>query len=1245
MISKKGNNSDKIKKTRKKTNSHTFTRKQKKSTTDFSELELNSEIETRTRTRSKSKSKSSISENSDNLQFIEEEIYDNKKIHQYKDYLKNLTEKSEDLLKSNNYQDVVDNLNRELKKSNDKYLTNEILKISENIKFKYYNQSKNINDDLNYPTYYDPNFSQKIFKKAEFYQNKLNKIKPEDVDKIVEERKSDIISLAQHQRFLKNFMANSTPYRGVLIFHGLGVGKTCASIAIAETLRPHITDNNQKIIIISKSHFDRSTIFNIERLKKGINQCAGDTFINDLNNPQLVSKCQSGNAEACKIIKYKVDKLVKNTYNFFGSLEWAKHVIRDLQKTIRGVPEHKQQEVEAARIKKLYSNTVMIIDEVHNIKDKEAGENKSKFVPPVLMKVLKYAENLRLVLLTGTPMFNEPADLISILNYLLINDKRPILRESDIFKSDGSFTKDGKEMLINYSRGYVSFMRSENPYNYPIRFSSSINNSYDIIKPDSYPTKDIFGHPIKVEHNVIKQLEIIGCPMSRQQEKVYQLALEKRLTPEEEKISAAYSLELQTLNFIYQDFEQTDNLSETYGDKGLYSIMSKIGNKSQYQFNDPDTALEFKGDNMKKHSSKIHKIMENIEQTNGLVFIYTEYEASGILPMAFALELAGYKKYKSSDSPVLISEHKEKKYKGDYLIISGNANLSKYADTFIAKEHDMVNEPVKVILATRAASEGISLFGVREIHILNPWHNLNRISQAIGRGLRSWSHIRLPKEERNITVYIYAATFGPRSVDKDRETIDLKIYREAESKAIHIGEAEEVLRRNAIDCPLNKDGNEYTEKDWGEKITVLTSRGEKKNVSVFDKPYSHVCHYQKDCDFKCYNSPPKMTLKQNELDYSTYDFDSLKYEIQELEKIIAKLFKNDIILTLENILTKIPSKFSKDSKLVYKALDKMLNDKFEVLDKYNRPGYLIYRGNYYIYQPKQINNEDLFVYQRGVPPPIRPNMIDLTEYIVKIDDEKKKLLKKEQSNIFDIMDYIETQYQYIINKTPNDLFYTTFNLSPVEVYEIIVDRLTTSFKKVLLNYLLTKYIKEEPLGDQEKILIKCLEQNIIRVGYLEHTKNKDIFGYRLVENEQQTFYKYIYDSENFVQDTGIQLQIVDLQKIENSRNNEQPNKIYGYLKFDKMDLPPMFKIKDVSKGDKKAIKGITCIYKSRKEIYDHLKQISPNTKDAKDININNKKIMCDDIEILLRRNDKARKDGKRWFYSVEEAKEKEELWS
>ena len=90
----------------------------------------------------------------------------------------------------------------------------------------------------------------------------------------------------------------------------------------------------------------------------------------------------------------------------------------------------------------------MIIDEVHNIKD--VSDSKAKVVPPVLMKVLLYAENLRLVLLSGTPMFNEPADLVSLLNYLLINDKRPILKDTEIFKKDGSMTSSGEDILKKY---------------------------------------------------------------------------------------------------------------------------------------------------------------------------------------------------------------------------------------------------------------------------------------------------------------------------------------------------------------------------------------------------------------------------------------------------------------------------------------------------------------------------------------------------------------------------------------------------------------------------------------------------------------------------------------------------------------------------------------------------------------------------------------------------------------------------
>ena len=129
--------------------------------------------------------------------------------------------------------------------------------------------------------------------------------------------------------------------------------------------------------------------------------------------------------------------------------------------------------------------------------------------------------------------------------------------------------------------------------------------------------------------------------------------------------------------------------------------------------------------------------------------------------------------------------------------------------------------------------------------------------------------------------------------------------------------------------------------------------------------------------------------------------------------------------------------------------------------------------------------------------------------------------------------------------------------------------------------------------------------------------------------------------ENFDIDESIKSQILDLQKvnyINDSSKNLEKNNFSGYLKFEKINKPPVFKLRNVVKGDKKSIKGISCLYKSRREIYNNLK-----TFDNKVKSIGNKKIMCDNIEIYMRRNDIMKKDNKRWFFNVEESAELESI--
>ena len=99
-----------------------------------------------------------------------------------------------------------------------------------------------------------------------------------------------------------------------------------------------------------------------------------------------------------------------------------------------------------------------------------------------------------------------------------------------------------------------------------------------------------------------------------------------------------------------------------------------------------------------------------------------------------------------------------KKKRGNYIVLSGDRELSPNSDKeieIVKSEENKNGEKIKVILASQVATEGIDFKNIREIHILDPWFNLNRIEQIIGRGVRKNSHIKLDPSKRNTTIYQY----------------------------------------------------------------------------------------------------------------------------------------------------------------------------------------------------------------------------------------------------------------------------------------------------------------------------------------------------------------------------------------------------------------------------------------------------------------------------------------------------------
>jgi hypothetical protein len=59
-----------------------------------------------------------------------------------------------------------------------------------------------------------------------------------------------------HQLFVKKILSLQTPYNGLLLYHGLGSGKTCSAIGIAEEMRSYMKqmDFEQKNSWVEKHH-------------------------------------------------------------------------------------------------------------------------------------------------------------------------------------------------------------------------------------------------------------------------------------------------------------------------------------------------------------------------------------------------------------------------------------------------------------------------------------------------------------------------------------------------------------------------------------------------------------------------------------------------------------------------------------------------------------------------------------------------------------------------------------------------------------------------------------------------------------------------------------------------------------------------------------------------------------------------------------------------------------------------------
>ena len=948
-------------------------------------------------------------------------------------------------------------------------------------------------DDFTYPFIDDPDFIYKISEHKEFAETQYDG-NIMDIEKQSNFMCNAKFELAPHQSFVKNFLSINTPYNSLLLYHMLGSGKTCSAIGIAEEMRSYLKQMgiNKKIIVVASPNVQQNfkkQLFDERKLEQ-INgkwfierTCIGSELLKEIN-PTNIKGLTKGH------IVQQIEVLIFQNYQFMGYIEFSNYMANILK--LANANEINKTDI----ISKYFDDQLIIIDEVHNINILDSVRT-NKRTAVNLLEIAKFSERMRLLFLSATPMYNSPTEIIWLINLMNVNDKRPSIEPSEVFDKEGNFKEGGRELLRRKIIGYISFVRGENPYLFPFRVYPDIFDEENSVSSIEYPKLQMNKREIKepLKH-VPVYLNSVGEYQEHVYEYIIHSMTNKgqRKMPDFENMeSFGYTLlyspleslvmvyPSEEMDFIIEKGEPTGSnpvnlIKKMIGKGGLKEILDwNIEKETQLRYNFtyksaiekkygrifspiPTVANDITSSNIYKYSAKIANICRKIRESTGIVLIYSQYIDGGVIPMSLALEEMGFARYSS------MSSHKRNLFKksgavpldwrmktreelgaksavdfqqAKYVIITGDSNLSPNNNEdikMVTNKENCDGKQVKVIIISKAASEGVDFRNIRQIHILQPWYNMNRIEQTIGRGVRNQSHCDLPFEKRNVEIYLHATQLS----NKEEEAADLYVYRMAEKKAKQIGQVTRLLKENAVDCILNIGQTNFTSDilqtiQKNQEISIELSSGKQiEDFPVGDRPYSDLCDYMDNCEFKCAVSSESEDKVKRDIT-STYSEDFLKTNSNVIIARIRDLYRDKTAFTNKQLIDSINIVKKYPIHHIYYAISKMINNTTgteELIDKYGRTGYLVNRGNIYAFQPSEITDEGATMYERTVPVDVKPQKL-------KFEISRKFNVMKQVTNSVKDVEVVQNQedYDMIYNDIVQQLEYLTTPIQKISASE------------------------------------------------------------------------------------------------------------------------------------------------------------------------------------------------------------------
>lgn len=350
---------------------------------------------------------------------------------------------------------------------------------------------------LKAPSYFMNNrkmFISKINSLFSKYKEELNSDEPTFS---CDTGQSNEFSMLTHQKIVRDYINIFTPYRGTLLFHGLGSGKSCSSIAIAEGLK-----NDKNIIIMTPASLRTNYI---EELKK----CGDElykknqywefieaksselidalsstlklpiSYVKEKNGAWLVDVRKEPNYEKKssgekKLIDNQLNEMISYKYRFINYNGLRNSHLQALSENFTINP---------------FDDKVIIIDEAHNFVSRivnKLKKSKKKTLSIMLYEYLMSANNCKIILLSGTPIINYPNEIAILFNILrgyiktfefklIIEEKKKINLETiiKILKKENAF-----KILdyIDYRSSTNTLVITLNPFNFISILNSDVYN-------------------------------------------------------------------------------------------------------------------------------------------------------------------------------------------------------------------------------------------------------------------------------------------------------------------------------------------------------------------------------------------------------------------------------------------------------------------------------------------------------------------------------------------------------------------------------------------------------------------------------------------------------------------------------------------------------------------------------------------------------------------------------------------------